>query len=308
MKPEKKDKLYRAILTILCVLCISCMFLPLLDLDLRAASELVSRVFRNEDFALDKEKWNMFAVLSKMYKVSKEVKPYIVISAIFGFLPYVITLVLLGLAWVKNRGAAIASAVLSAGNAVLVFVMHYIVAPDKIEFYSAKKIHESVVGLVTTFVAKDVPEGSAAQLASLYKSALSWAFFVPIILMLAVFAVSLIRAFEKAPAEEAYRPSMLGIGGMYAGACFPIEPGVAIVIGRSPDQSHVILNRPDISRMHCSVVYDAECGMFRIYALSQLGVFVSGCDGVLLPGNPKTVPAGTMIALGARGEERFQLL
>ena len=307
MKAMNKDKVYRIILTVLCILCICCMFLPLLDLDLVAASELVSRVFKNEDFALDREKWNMFAVLSKMYKVSKQVKPYIVISAIFGFLPYLITLVILGLSWVKKRGAAIASAVLAVANAILIFVMHYIVAPDKIEFYSAKKIHESVVGLVTTFVAKDVPEGSAAQLASLYKSALSWAFFVPIILMLAVFAVSLIRALDAAPADV-YRPMMLGIGGMYAGARFPIEPGAAIVIGRSPDQSHVILERPDISRMHCSVVYEAESGMFRIDCLSRQGIFVSGCDGVVFPGNPQMVPAGTMIALGAQGEERFQLL
>ena len=195
-----RDILYRRITVIACILCLVCIFLPLLDIDLKVASDLVARVFKKPEFTLDREKWTIFSALAKLTEVSKKVKPYMWIITLCAFLPYLLDLVILALAFVKKRAAVIVSAALAAVSAVWIFVMHVLIAPEKIRFYAAKKIEESVAGLIANLITENVPDNAAKHLSLLYKAGLSWGFYLPLILMSCLAVLSLVRCIsEKEP-------------------------------------------------------------------------------------------------------------
>ena len=198
----KKDRICKRLILIACVACLACAFLPLLQIDLRVASDLVSRVFKRPEFALEKEHWTIISILKKMHSVSKRVKPYMVISAVCAYLPYLFDLTILLLTFVKRRAAAILSTVMALVTAAWIFVMHVIVAPYRIQIYATKKIEESVAGLIANLITENAPDSAARHLGLLYRSGLSWGFYGPLLLLCFVAALSFVRCISEK--EEAY--------------------------------------------------------------------------------------------------------
>jgi predicted component of type VI protein secretion system len=71
---------------------------------------------------------------------------------------------------------------------------------------------------------------------------------------------------------------------------------VSVTVGRSANQSTIILNENYVSKKHCDIYFDGNTDLFYITDYSTNGVYV---DGNKLQYNVSTpVNAGCMLAIG----------
>lgn len=113
---------------------------------------------------------------------------------------------------------------------------------------------------------------------------------------LIIFNVLLIMHQESSDAEETSIGRLIGLTGEYAGAKIPIgkEP---IVIGRDQHCSNIILQNNQVSRQHCSIVYDANRKLYIVRDFSSNGTFLE--NGTRLnPNQVNELPAGTQFRVG----------
>ena len=70
-----------------------------------------------------------------------------------------------------------------------------------------------------------------------------------------------------------------------------IPAGMDMVIGRSADRCNIILEDPDVSRVHCTIRYDSKTGMFLLTDVSSNGTYLQ--NGSRLNRNvPHTIAPG----------------
>gem|GEM_PF-374043 len=97
-------------------------------------------------------------------------------------------------------------------------------------------------------------------------------------------------------------PRICGLTGKFAGFTFRMPDGV-LSIGRDPDQCGLVfpMDAAEVSRKHCSLRYEASCGVFWLEDHgSANGTFLNG--GIRLkPGKPHALRSGERFSLsGAR--------
>lgn len=92
--------------------------------------------------------------------------------------------------------------------------------------------------------------------------------------------------------------TITGIKGMFTGAQIPLASGEELIIGRSADICHIILEGVEISRKHCVVMYDGTTGNYLVTDSSGNGTFTG--DGGRLPVNRVTaLTPGSIICIGS---------
>ncbi len=108
-------------------------------------------------------------------------------------------------------------------------------------------------------------------------------------------------------APQAAKPGTIsGLSGMYAGQDIPLAANEPLLIGRDGTCNLIIdKNAEKLSRKHCSIVYNAQSGVYMVTDYSSNGTYIDG--GNRLVANMATqIQRGTIIALGNR-ENRFKL-
>ncbi len=106
-----------------------------------------------------------------------------------------------------------------------------------------------------------------------------------------------------APEQAPVFPCIKGISGSYTGAQIPIIAGEPLIIGRDPSQCSLVVEGPDISRIHLQIEFDGT--NFQVMDLSTNGTFDLQA-GRLPKGVFVAKPAGTYLQLGA-GDTIFAL-
>lgn len=86
--------------------------------------------------------------------------------------------------------------------------------------------------------------------------------------------------------------TLTGIRGSYAGAVIPLKSGTAEVIGRDPKSCSVVIKGENVSRRHCSVIYDEKNNSYSVTDYSVNGVYdrrgrklESGRVNIMAPGD-----------------------
>ena len=86
------------------------------------------------------------------------------------------------------------------------------------------------------------------------------------------------------------------ISGFYQGMTLRIYPEQSVRIGRNGHLADVVVNLPEVSRFHCSIIYHSDTGNFEICDQSCNGTFVNGKR--LLFGESYEILPGSKINLG----------
>lgn len=88
--------------------------------------------------------------------------------------------------------------------------------------------------------------------------------------------------------------------GEYKGAVFKLKDNEKIAIGRDANLSDIVINSNNkkVSRIHCSVMYDAKTDAYRVTDLSTNGTYDSTKSKRLLYGQEMLIGRGTPIIIG----------
>lgn len=70
-----------------------------------------------------------------------------------------------------------------------------------------------------------------------------------------------------------YKPRLIGISGVYRGAV--IEFTEEIAVGSDTRASHLIIERADISRKHCTISFDGSIRKYIVTDLSESGTYAA---------------------------------
>ncbi len=91
--------------------------------------------------------------------------------------------------------------------------------------------------------------------------------------------------------------ALICIKGEYMGKIVRMVPEQTVIIGRSGDTADVVVNLPQVSRVHCRITYHAEGDYYEVQDCSLNGTFLEGKDR-LVRGNVYAVKPGTGIVFG----------
>ena len=81
------------------------------------------------------------------------------------------------------------------------------------------------------------------------------------------------RKVSSVPDKKKSGGVLIGVSGVYAGACIPVRDGETLVIGRDPRQCNIVLGSLSTSRKHCAITYDAYNNTYTVTDYSANGVF-----------------------------------
>lgn len=91
---------------------------------------------------------------------------------------------------------------------------------------------------------------------------------------------------------------LVGRTGAYAGISVTFEDGEQVTIGRDPELSHIVLDSPTISKVHCYIQMKPEIHGYSIMDRSLNGTYMG--DGSRLPkGIYVDVPGGSILYIGS---------
>lgn len=91
--------------------------------------------------------------------------------------------------------------------------------------------------------------------------------------------------------------ALICIEGIYMGAITHFYPEQPIVIGRDGECADFVLNFPQISRIHCELIYHAGKQEYQITDYSSNGTF-TGSGSRLAKGEPYLLKSGTSLYFG----------
>ncbi len=99
---------------------------------------------------------------------------------------------------------------------------------------------------------------------------------------------------------------MTGLAGIYEGAEIEFYDGMAIRLGRLPDNDLIFVNEMQVSRRHCEITWHAAENIFTIRDFSSSGSYIHG-SGARVPQNVETpLSPGTILDIGDE-RNRFRL-
>ncbi|MBS6194166.1 MAG: FHA domain-containing protein [Clostridiales bacterium] len=101
-------------------------------------------------------------------------------------------------------------------------------------------------------------------------------------------AAGKIGSAAKSGMAEMKAPASLTVccmQGLYAGASFPLREGESLYLGKDPNLVNLVLDFPEVSRLHCSIYNSGKIGIVQILDNSTNGVYLSNGERL-----PKNVP------------------
>lgn len=110
--------------------------------------------------------------------------------------------------------------------------------------------------------------GLAAPLATL---ACAYAFFRPLVYLCMYKPQGTVETAQ--PSINGAKGQLRGIAGTYAGQVIPLKDGEKIVLGRSAEESNLIVDSPKVSRRHCEITFDRKNGTFVLRDYSYNGTY-----------------------------------
>ncbi len=102
-------------------------------------------------------------------------------------------------------------------------------------------------------------------------------------------------ALDVARRNVAGNPYFEVVSGRYKGYKWSLPKNMEIRIGRSANESNIILDEPSVSRVHCVLVFNASDGMFLVKDVSSYGCWRSFSSHSRL----RTLSAGTVIRVAS---------
>lgn len=138
------------------------------------------------------------------------------------------------------------------------------------------RVGSSMVSSYVSDGASGMALGLAAPLAAL---ACIYAFFRPLVYLCTYKANGSAAVVSSASAGSSYgaKGQLRGISGTYAGQIIPLKDGEKIVLGRSAEDSNLIVDSPKVSRRHCEITFDKKNGTFILRDYSYNGTYkISG--------------------------------
>ncbi len=114
-----------------------------------------------------------------------------------------------------------------------------------------------------------------------------------------------IRVTHSLAMNQEKTGAIVFVKGKLLGTIIRIHSGRDIHLGRDGNVSDIVLNDSKVSRVHCSITYDSETGLYTICDFSKNGLYIEG--GKRLPkGESIQINAGEEIWLGSE-ENTFRL-
>ncbi len=113
----------------------------------------------------------------------------------------------------------------------------------------------------------------------------------------------------NASKEEIPRESHIEMGSVDKGRKVPVlvlsggqqyrlPPDTSIIIGRSPELAHIVINEAHISKKHCEIYFDSQKSLFFIKDYSTNGTYVNGEK--LVTARMYKLEPGSVLAIGGK--------
>ena len=119
-------------------------------------------------------------------------------------------------------------------------------------------------------------------------------------------AQSLQLASQKA-VEQAARPALTGVTGIFAGTDFPVQADEELAIGSDPSVCQIVLPAECAAPIHCSIRYDSRRGCWQVRDLTDGQTFENGVRAIRT-GVFEDIPKGRLICVGqGKYSQRFRL-
>ena len=119
-------------------------------------------------------------------------------------------------------------------------------------------------------------------------------------------AQSLQPASQKA-VEQAARPALTGVTGIFAGTDFPVQADEELAIGSDPSVCQIVLPAECAAPIHCSIRYDSRRGCWQVRDLTDGQTFENGVRAIRT-GVFEDIPKGRLICVGqGKYSQRFRL-
>ena len=119
-------------------------------------------------------------------------------------------------------------------------------------------------------------------------------------------AQSLQPASQKA-VEQAARPALSGVTGIFAGTDFPVQADEELAIGSDPSVCQIVLPAECAAPIHCSLRYDSRRGCWQVRDLTDGQTFENGVRAIRT-GVFEDIPKGRLICVGqGKYSQRFRL-
>ena len=113
-------------------------------------------------------------------------------------------------------------------------------------------------------------------------------------------------AFQKA-VEQAARPALTGVTGIFAGTDFPVQADEELAIGSDPSVCQIVLPAECAAPIHCSLRYDSRRGCWQVRDLTDGQTFENGVRAIRT-GVFEDIPKGRLICVGqGKYSQRFRL-
>lgn len=109
---------------------------------------------------------------------------------------------------------------------------------------------------------------------------------------------------EKIKAQQPQMGQVVCIKGVAAGQGFSLPETAKIVVGKSRQNTNMLINSPMVSNVHCSIRYKAATNTYIVKDHSTNGTYVNGTR--LQKDMPMSFPAGTVLQL-ADGSNEIKL-
>lgn len=111
----------------------------------------------------------------------------------------------------------------------------------------------------------------------------------------------------RAQAAAQGKPALTCVGGVFAGAEFPIQTGEKILIGSDPASCQIVLPGGYAGPVQCALRYNQASCRWQGMDLSGGGTLLNGIRP-LAGGNFQDIPAGSTVCIGeGKNAQRFRL-
>ncbi len=146
----------------------------------------------------------------------------------------------------------------------------------------------------------DAPQGAAAGYESAPRAAVSADSTAAIPENVPVREAKMPQAgVSPVPSQNEKKGYLIGVEGEFTGANIPVDRGAVIRIGRDASKCNVVIQSPEVSRLHLTVEFDGQ--KFRVTDLSSFGTYNMQA-GRLPKGQTVDIMPGTYLQLGTSAD------
>lgn len=114
------------------------------------------------------------------------------------------------------------------------------------------------------------------------------------------------REYESLHQKQQDYGGLVCIAGIYLASIIYVKPEQEIFIGRDGKRTDIVINLPQVSRMHCSLIYHADTKCYELTDYSSSGTFLDE-DKRLVPEENYLLQSGSILCFGDKNT-KYQLI